>query len=139
MPQLKDEMDTFLDESRIGTQEWLDAVKEIQSAMGGIAEDADGIFTKEDAAGYNLTETKLTEQYNRGDINQEEYQQKFQGAMDYELEELGINQEEFDSYTEAVKNLTAYKIIQGNENKRIKSYCRNTRYSCLLLRLANRL
>ena len=118
-PELQSDVETLMDPAKQGTEEWIQALERVQSEMGGIAEDADGIFTKEDAAGYNLTETKLTEQYNRGDINQEEYQQKFQGAMDYELEELGINQEEFEEYTDAVEDLTEQYELSDEMVQRI--------------------
>lgn len=118
-PELQSDVEKLMKPAKQGTEEWIQALERVQSEMGGIAEDADGIFTKEDAEKHNLTEAKLTEQYNRGDITQEQYQQKFQGAMDYELEELGINQEEFDSYTEAVKNLTEQYELSDEMVQRI--------------------
>ena len=118
-PELQSDVETLMDPAKQGTEEWIQALERVQSEMGGIAADVDGIFTKEDAAGYNLTETELTEQYNRGDINQEEYQQKFQGAMDYELEELGINQEEFEEYADAVEDLTEQYELSDEMVQRI--------------------
>ena len=118
-PELANEMDILMNENLVGTEEWIQALEQVQGKMGAIAADADGIFTKEDAATYNLTETILTEQRNRGEISQEEYQQKFQGAMDYELEELGIDQEEFDVYTEAVEDLTEQYELSDEMVQRI--------------------
>ena len=118
-PELQSDVETLMDPAKQGTEEWIQALERVQSEMGGIAADVDGIFTKEDAAGYNLTETKLTKQYNRGDIDQEQYQQKFQGAMDYELEELGINQEEFEEYADAVEDLTEQYELSDEMVQRI--------------------
>ena len=118
-PELANEMDILMDENLVGTEEWIQALERVQGKMGAIAIDADGIYTKEEAANDKLTETTLTEQRNRGEISQEEYQQKFQGAMDYELEELGIDQEEFDAYTEAVEDLTEQYELSDEMVQRI--------------------
>lgn len=118
-PELQSDVETLMNPAKQGTEEWIQALERVQGKMGTIAADADGIFTKEEAAAYDLTETTLTEQRNRGDISQEEYQQKFQGAMDYELEELGIDQEEFDAYTEAVEDLTEQYELSDEMVQRI--------------------
>lgn len=118
-PELQSDVETLMNPAKQGTEEWIQALEQVQGKMGAIAADADGIFTKEEAAAYNLTETTLTGQRNRGEISQEEYQQKFQGAMDYELEELGIDQEEFDAYTEAVEDLTEQYELSDEMVQRI--------------------
>ena len=115
---LGDEFDTVQDENAT-EEDRTAALQEIIGYLASISEIQDGLYTKEKAAEEGLTETSLTEQYNKGDITQEQYQQKFQGAMDYELEELGINQDEFDEYTEAVEDLTEQYELSDEMVQRI--------------------
>lgn len=113
-----DEFDTVQDENAT-EEERTAALQEIIGYLASISEVQNGLYTKEKAAEEGLTETALTESLNKGDIDQEQYQQKFQGAMDYELEELGINQEEFEEYADAVEDLTEQYELSDEMIQRI--------------------
>lgn len=100
-----DQFDTVQDENA-SLEERQAALQEIIAYLASIAEVENGLYDKEKAKSDGLTEEALTKAYNKGDISEDQYNKKFQGAMDYELEMNGISTEEMESYTEAVKNMT---------------------------------
>ena len=115
IPELTDEMDTLADKSKAGTEEWNEALLDVQQTMAAMAEDPDGgIFTKENAQESGLTTEGLTEAYNTGAIDEDTYNKKMTGANLADIEAAGIDEEAYSAYVDTLQDIS--ENLEENED-----------------------
>ena len=115
IPELTDEMDTLADKSKAGTEEWNEALLDVQQTMAAMAEDTDGgIFTKENAQESGLTTEGLTEAYNTGAIDEDTYNKKMTGANLADIEAAGIDEEAYSAYVDTLQDIS--ENLEENED-----------------------
>ena len=115
IPELTDEMDTLADKSKAGTEEWNEALLDVQQTMAAMAEDPDGgIFTKENAKESGLTTEGLTEAYNTGAIDEDTYNKKMTGANLADIEAAGIDEEAYSAYVDTLQDIS--ENLEENED-----------------------
>lgn len=115
IPELTDEMDTLANKSKAGTEEWNEALLDVQQTMAAMAEDPDGgIFTKENAKESGLTTEGLTEAYNTGAIDEDTYNKKMTGANLADIEAAGIDEEAYSAYVDTLQDIS--ENLEENED-----------------------
>ena len=121
-PEISNALDTINNKELVGTQEWIDALGEVEAKMGAISTNESGIY-KDDNGGANVNALE-TAHANR-EISDADYDNKFVATLEAENKALELDTEAVENYADSLEDMAGEvegvsQDLKGNTKEALK-------------------
>ena len=121
-PEISNALDTINNKELVGTQEWINALGEVEAKMGAISTNDNGIY-KDDSGGANVN--ALETAHANGEISDVDYDNKFVATLEAENKALELDTEAVENYADSLEDMAGEvegvsEDLKGNTKEALK-------------------